>query len=110
MSHEIENSLVASCTVDGTVDPIVIRGRQGIASVTRNGVGLYTVVLDDPIGVAEETSSCASNAPGGVATEITHTKNPANPLTEYAVETHTSTGVSIDTIWSLNIFRCTSGS
>ncbi len=108
MSHELENSLVASITFNALAVTPVILGRQGIAQVIVNGVGDYTVQLVDGIADGEETTSCAVFVAPPAAAQITHTKNPAAPNNEYNVLTWAG-NVAAHTIWSLNIFRCRTG-
>ena len=107
MSHEIENNMVAGLKYDGNTQTIL--ARSGIAAVVRNGVGDFSVQLEDPIGSGEEGTDCGIWLDGVAIGIITHSRVNA---TTFNVRTWTRpAGAPIDeAIWSFNVFRLKTGS
>lgn len=74
MALEISNSYWAMCAVDAGAPPAVVFNR-GFASVTRNGAGDYTLVLDQGIDSTQCGFKVTPRQSPGAIVAVVHTSD-----------------------------------
>lgn len=100
-AQEIPNRLQASCLIDG--DGSIINS-NGIAAVTRNGLGDYSVDLSEEIAESQAVIICEIDSAAGFAA-YAPAATPVTNRINVATATGANPPVTADQRFTLNVWQ-----